>query len=283
MYTDIILGSQIATQINDSVVIPYTPYAPMFNLQRQDFDNKLIKILTPFVDTALDETQAMPLLVQDTEMFHIKVGTSSFTYTPKLLARQINRATEFQSYNAINMTPISAQVLKKWFQVFDQMAIFGANNEVGLTNNPNITTLASTAVPDINALLSAIEAIKQAIMLDTTSQEEEIHYWFSGPVLRALLAKTTGSTPVLNTSLVDQALTNADGWDILPSFLDPSNTNQIIAFIPSQIELYYFQEPEVWKSGFNDERNYAWLQYFMSNSAVNILNKAAVKMPVTAS
>lgn len=225
---------------------------------------------------------------KDTEIKQINVGEGKKYYKKYFLASQFI-LSQFQ--NAEGVDQATAQVLDEHNRQFDELVFMGEGTTVGtqvnnglyLSSDPNYVLESSATVAaggndprllDLHTKVmtnadkaNRVAGRKVVVFYGATIIPLVNGLYTSGRAFRQSLQDALGTDYSVMTLPTDTYLNSGAGWMIVN--LD-------------QVRFHYTVLPELQKRGINDEKSYAWSNFLMGSSMVEVLASGGIiRQPAT--
>ncbi len=214
---------------------------------------------------------------KDTEIKQIAVGDSSKTFKKYFMSSQFI-LSQFQ--NAEGVDDVTAQVLDEHNRQFDELVMSGEGTTVGtqlnnglyLSSDSNYVLEGSVAVAgggndprliDLHTKVmttadkaNRVAGRKALVFYGSNILPLVNGLYLAGRSFRAALAEALGSEYMIISLPSDTALNSGHGWKIVN--LD-------------QVKFHYTQLPGLQNRGINEEKGYAWSNFLMGSTMVEVL------------
>lgn len=265
----------------------YNPIMPAFLSGGAQYTMEVGKINFKRLET-IGSLDAELLSSKDTEMTQIQARETKKMFSKYFLGTQYiqSQLQDTQGYE-----DVLAQVLNHLNLQNDKLFMFGGgtsdatvkNNGLFYSLDPNYTTKASYEVKK-GATLDHLKDL-YAKMIEIYNEADEVEGAKTILVYGStMIQKYSGifaesSVPFLRT--LQEALPGVT-IEKVPTVLSPVGQNGFMVVNQPQIKTHYTAIPQILGQGVNDEKLYAWTNFAMGSSMVDVKAKdGIVKQPVT--
>ncbi len=225
---------------------------------------------------------------KDTEIKQIAVGDATKTFKKYFMGSQFV-LSQFQ--NAEGIDDVTAQVLDEHNRQYDELVFNGEGTTVGtqinnglyLSSDPNYVLETSAEVAsggnDPRLLSLHGKVMTNADKANRVAGRKVVVFYgsnilplvnglyTSGKAFRASLQEALGNDYSILSLPSDTALNSGHGWMIV-------NVDQV--------KYHYTALPQLLKRGINDEKGYAWSNFLMGSSMVEVLALGGIiRQPAT--
>lgn len=229
---------------------------------------------------------------KDTEMKQINVNEGTKSFKKYFLANQF---TQSNIQDNTLLEDIVAQVLDEHHKQQDELVMFGegtsalsdvVNNGLFWSNDPNYdlessVTVNGTAVdPLIDLHAKVMTSVRSA---DTVAGKKVIIFFGT-----AILPLFDGIFASHNNAFKKVLADSLQGSDYslmkMPPTLTTQSTSGWLVVNLDQVKMHYTALPQLKNQGVNDEKMYAWFNFLMGSTMVDVLaSKGIIHQPATVS
>lgn len=283
----------ITLQSVDQFMAGFQPvYTPLFGMllangKAVQYPREVGELTLRRVETVGD-IRSKRVSPKDTEIKQIAVGEGSKTYKKYFLGSQFI-LSQFQ--NAAGVDDVTAQVLDEHNRQFDELVLHGEGTTVGtqinnglyLSSDPNYTLETSVEIAsggnDPRLLSFHTKVMTNADKANRVAGRKAVIFYgsniiplvnglyTSGKAFRTSLQEALGSDYSVMTLPTDTALNSGHGWMIVNI---------------DQVKFHYTVLAELSKRGINEEKGYAWSNFLMGSSMVEVLAQyGIIRQPAT--
>jgi hypothetical protein len=263
-------------QFTAGFVPVYTPLYGLLMSRAVAYDIDVGEIALRHIET-IGDIRAARITPKDTEIKQIAVGEGKKYFKKYFLASQFI-ISQFQDAQGVD--DVTAQVLDEHNRQYDELVFNGEGTTVGtqinnglyLSSDPNYVVESSVEIasggndPRLLSLHAAVMtnadkanrvAGRKAVIFFGSNILPLVNgLYVSGKAFRSSLQEALGGDYTVISLPSDTALNNGQGWMIVN--LD-------------QIKFHYTALPQLQKRGVNEEKNYAWSNFLMGSSMVEVL------------
>lgn len=184
---------------------------------------------------------------------------------------------------------IVGRVLDEHNKQSDEIFLFGdgtsnlnvENNGLYYSSDVNYTTKASAAIPATDAHLTGLYSKLAEIIEDADDTDGQKLVLIYGATARAKWNAMFSATQKSLSSVVAEAFASVE-FNKLPKSVTPTGANGFLVINLAQIKVHYTVLPSIRKQGYNDEKDYAWTNFIMGSSMVEVLAKdGIIHQPLT--
>lgn len=264
----------------------YQPIYPLFLGKSQAYSEEVGKLDFKRVNTVGD-IRAKHITPKDTEIRQIAVNESSKTFKKYFLANQFTLSA-LQEQRGVE--DVVAQVLDEHQKQMDELFLLGEgtsnstmiNNGLFHSNDSNYVLESSVEIDtDADPLIDMhSKVMANAMDADQLSGRKVILFYGAD-----VLAKLNGIYAASNSpfrKVLSESLGSEYSIAKLPSAVTPSSSNGWIVANLDQVKLHYTTLPQLKDQGVNDEKMYAWFNFLMGSTMLEVLASGAViRQPAT--
>ncbi len=275
-------------QFMSGYVPTYNPIYPLLMGKSQQYPAEVGSLAFKRVNTVGD-IRLKHITPKDTEIKQISVNEGSKTFKKYFLANQFT-VSALQDRQGIE--DVNSQVLDEHQKQMDDLVLLGEgtsastmiNNGLYWSNDVNYTLENSAEV----AKGTAEDHLKDmyAKMITTATKADDV----AGRKLMIVYGATaiakynglfSGSDTAFAKSIAEGLGSN---WSVakMPTAVTPATSYGWIAVNLDQVKLHYTMLPSLHAQGVNDEKLYAWFNFLMGSSMLEVLAlNGVVRQPVT--
>lgn len=258
----------------------YVPIMPLFLDGAKQYNIEVGDVVAKTLN-AVGDIRARMYGPKDTEIHQIDAKDSSKKFSKYFFAAQY-RQSNLQSTEGYEA--VVAQVLDEHNKQNDSLLITGdgVNNGLMVSSDPNYVTNNSVALAAVSGnYLASFYANVAALLQDAQELEGRILVLTYGSTLMPVYNGLFATTNVPFTKALGDAFPEVS-FAKMPSAVTPAGENGMLIINLDQIRLLYTTLPKVYKQGVNEELDYAWTNFIMGSSAIDVKNKGAItKQPFT--
>lgn len=258
----------------------YTPIMPLF-LSGARQHEPVVGDVTYKKVTAVGDLRSRLITPKDTEIHQVGASSGSKNYKKFFLASQFIQSNlqDRQGYE-----DVVAEVLDEHNKQNDEMFLSGQvngvqhNNGLLVSTDPNFQTRSAETIA---AGATRLDLIYDAIMAEALTANEtdgqKLLLYFGSTMssqFNALFTET--KTPFSSVLGESDALGQYDFIKIPSSVLPASLTNGFAIVNMGKIQVNYMMLPEVNNQGTNEEKNYAWTNFLMGSSMVDVKSPGGI-------
>ena len=276
--------NKVALRSVEQFMTGYTPvYRPMYPLflgGATVYAEQVGELSFKRVD-ALSDIRAKRVTPKDTELQLVSVRESSKTFKKYFLA---NKFVYSNLQDAQGLQDVPAQVLDEHQKQWDELLLGDSVNSGLYTSSDSNYTLKSSATVAAGSAADHLVDLQTKIMATKAEAEAlagEKALIVYGTTALSKLDSVYASAPVAFRTVLEQTL---QGISVvrMPSAITPANVNGWIMVNMSQIKVHHCGLPKLAGSGVNEEHLYAWFNFMMGSSMVEVLAAGGIiRQPVT--
>ncbi len=259
----------------------YTPvYQPIYPLllgKSQAYAEEVGKIDFKRVNTVGD-IRAKHITPKDTEMRQVSVNEGTKTFKKYFLANQFTMSA-LQDQQGVE--DVVAQVLDEHQKQMDELVLLGEgtsasdmiNNGLFWSNDPNYNLLTSDeTLTDADALHTSVMATVQ--LADQIAGRKALIFY--GTDCLPVFDSVYSSYPTPFKTVLQEVVGPQYSLLKLPAPITPDSENGWIIVNLDQVKLHYTSLPSLKDQGVNDEKMYAWFNFLMGSSMLEVLSPNAI-------
>lgn len=265
----------------------YNPILPLFLSNAQQYTVEAGKIDFKRADTVGD-IRAKMVGPKDTEMhqIHSKEGTKTFKkyfFGAQYIQSQLQDTKGYED--------VIAQVLDEHNKQSDELFLLGEGTSAStMTNNglfwsadANYTLKTSYEVQKDAAGVHLADLYSKVVSIVQEADEvdgQKLVMVYGSDMIAKYNGLLTDTSSALSKVLTD-ALPGI-AFAKMPSAITPASTNGFIVVNLDQVKLHYTLLPAIKGQGINDEKMYAWTNFLMGSSMLEVLaSSGVIRQPVT--
>lgn len=285
MTTDrVILKS--ADQVMADYVPTYSPIYPLFLSKSVQYPREVGELNFKRV-TALGDIRGKRITPKDTEIKQVNVTEGTKTFKKYFLANQFQQSMYQDQSNA---EEVVKQVLDEHQIQMDELFLLGEgtsgsnmlNNGLYWSGDSNYTLENSTT---ITAGATELFLLHDAIVANASKANQvagrKVIIFYGSDILGLFNALYPNAVKAFKVALAE-VLGNQYSLVELPSACTPSASNGWIIANMDQCKLHYTDLPKLMGQGVNEENMYAWHNFGMGSSMLDVLAKdGVIRQPAT--
>jgi len=228
--------------------------------------------------SAVGDLRSRVITPKDTEIFQVGSAASSKAFKKFFLGSQYIQSN-LQSREGYE--DVVAEVLDEHFKQNDEIFLSGQvggvqqNNGLLVSSDPNFQLRsAPSAISTLDALYS--EIMGEALTANETDGQKILLYFGDTMATRFNALFTETKTPLSAVLSESDAMSQYDFIKVPTAQLPSSLTNGFAIVNMGKIQVNYMLLPEVNKQGTNDEKNYAWTNFLMGSSMVDVKSPGGI-------
>ena len=258
----------------------YVPIMPLFLDGAKQYSIEVGDVTAKTLN-AVGDIRARMYGPKDTEMHQIDATTGSKKFSKYFFAAQY-RQSNLQSREGYEA--VVSQVLDEHNKQNDSLLITGdgVNNGLLTSSDANYVTKSSVELAAVSGnYLASFYANVSALLQEAQELEGRILVMTYGSTLMPVYNGLFATTNVPFTKALSDAFPEVS-FAKMPSSVTPAGVNGMLIINLDQIRLLYTTLPKVYKQGVNEEMDYAWTNFLMGSSAIDVKNKGGItKQPFT--
>lgn len=228
--------------------------------------------------SAVGDLRSRVVTPKDTELFQVGAAGSSKTFKKYFLGCQYIQSNlqDRQGYE-----DVVAEVLDEHNKQNDEIFLSGGgqNNGLLVSSDPNFTLRSSAEMAaGSNAHLDALyaELVAEALVANEIEGQKVLLYF--GDTMSGKMNALYGDNKRAFAAVLaeSEALKDYDLIKVPTSVVPGSLTNGFAIVNMSKIQVNYMLLPEVNNQGTNEEKNYAWTNFLMGSSMVDVKTKDGI-------
>lgn len=266
----------------------YRSIMPLFLGSAQQYSVEAGKIDFKRADTVGD-LDAKMLGPKDTEMHQVHSKEGTKTFKKYFLGAQYIQSSlqDTKGYE-----DVVAQVLDHHNKQSDSMFLTGGGTSVGTQLNnglfysedSNYTLNSSVEIAkDANGEhLAALYAKVMSLMVDADAIDGRKLVMYYGANVVGKVTGLFSQTNVAFQKVIADAMPAGYAQAIMPAAITPASSHGLIIVNLDQVKLHYTLLPAIKGQGVNEEKMYAWTNFLMGSSMLEVLAAGAVvRQPLT--
>lgn len=284
------MTNKVALRTIEEFMADYVPvYQPIYSLflgKSQSYSEEVGKIDFKRVNTVGD-IRAKHITPKDTEIRQIAVNEAAKTFKKYFLANQFT-ISALQDQRGVE--DVVAQVLDEHQKQMDELFLLGEgtsnstmiNNGLFHSSDPNYELESSVEIDtDADSLISMHSKIMTNVAdAEQLSGRKVIIFYGSEVTSRFDGIYTATNVPFKR--VLNEVLGSGYSTVKLPAAVTPANSHGWIIANLDQVKLHYVKLPGLQDQGVNDEKMYAWFNFLMGSSMLEVLaDQAVIRQPVT--
>lgn len=223
---------------------------------------------------------------KDTELHQINAKEGKKTFSKYFFGSQFIQS---QLQNVEGYEDVVAQVLDEHNKQGDEIFLTGdgtsdgtvLNNGLFYSKDPNYTKNASANIAATSDNLPGFYAKLAEVIEDANDIDGQKTVLVYGADARKKMVSLFPQTERSLQAVLDETFSDI-AFNLLPKSITPTGTNGFIVVNLTQTKLHYTVLPSVRKQGVNDEKDYAWTNFIMGSSMLEVLAKdGVIHQPVT--
>ncbi len=267
----------------------YQPLYPLFLGKSQSYSEEVGKINFKRLE-AVGDIRGRHITPKDTDIRQIAVIEKSKTFKKYFLANQFTQSAIQDQSRAEDVVK---QVLDEHQKQMDELFLLGDgtsssdvfNNGLFWSGDSNWTEQGSATVDGagVDPLIDLhAKVLANAAVADQVSGRKVIIFY--GTTILPYFDGLYAANPVPFKRVLAEVLGSNYSLVKMPAAVTPSATNGWIVANLDQVKLHYTALPQLKAQGVNEEKMYAWHNFMMGSSMLEVLASGAViKQPATVS
>lgn len=266
----------------------YQPIYPLFMGKSQSWAEEVGSIAFKRLVTVGD-IRGKHITPKDTEMRQVNAGENSKTFKKYFLANQFTQSA-MQDRNQVE--DVVKQVLDEHQKQMDELFLFGegtssltdvVNNGLFWSNDPNYLLQNSDAITGTDKLIDLHSTVMaQALIADQVSGRKVIIFY--GSAITPYFDGVYAANPVPFKKVLAETLGSNYSLMKMPAGLTTQSESGFLIANMDQVKLHYTSMPSLKDQGVNDEKMYAWFNFLMGSTMLEVqAANAVIHQPLTVS
>lgn len=228
---------------------------------------------------------------KDTEMKQINVNEGTKSFKKYFLANQF---TQSNIQDNKLLEDVIKQVLDEHHKQQDELVLFGegtsaltdtVNNGLFWSQDPNYDLEASVAVngAGVDPLIDLHKKVMTSVRSADTVAGRKVIIFYGDVILPYFDGIFAAQQNAFKKVLGETAGPNYQLMKMPPSLTTQSESGWLVVNL-DQVKLHYTSLPQLKAQGVNDEKMYAWFNFLMGSTMVDVLaSKGIIHQPATVS